>query len=122
MFGPRAPVPEIALQMSCWARSGVYNRTSWEIVDQTIEEVIQDRFTIVAGDLRDQGEVEYLTFETGCPEDTYDETIMEIGRELQNCHHAGNLQARLRSEELKITSYSLRSANRIETTYQHVGL
>jgi hypothetical protein len=52
----------------------------------------------------------------------HDETIMEIGWEVQDCHHVGTLQDRLRSEELKIVSYRLRSANRIEAAYQHVGL
>jgi hypothetical protein len=77
--------------------------------------------TTAAEDLRDQGEVEYLTFEIDCLEDMHDETIMEIGWELQDCHHVGSLQARLRGEELKIMSYRRRSANRIETAYQHVG-
>jgi hypothetical protein len=57
-----------------------------------------------------------------CLEDIYDETIMEIGWEVQDCHHAGSLQARLRGEELKFMSYRLRSANRIETAYQHKRL
>jgi hypothetical protein len=91
-------------------------------VNLATEEAIRDRMTTAAEDLRDQGEVEYLTFEIDCLEDTHDETIMEIGWELQDYHHAGSLQARLRSEELKIMSYRLRSANRIETAYQHVRL
>jgi hypothetical protein len=78
--------------------------------------------TTAAEDLRDQGEVGYLTFEIDCLEDMHDETIMEIGWEVQDCHHVGTLQDRLRSEELKIVSYRLRSANRIEAAYQHVGL
>jgi hypothetical protein len=122
MFGLRAPVHEIASQMSCWVRGGACSAKSRTIVDQAIEDAIQDRMTTVAEDLEDQGEVEYLTFEIGCLEDTHDETIMEIGWELQNFHHAGSLQARLRSEELQIMSYRLRSAVRIETAYQHVGL
>jgi hypothetical protein len=56
------------------------------------------------------------------PRGTYDETIMEIGWEMQNCQHAGSLQARLRGEKLKIMSYRLRRTNRIETAYQHIGL
>jgi hypothetical protein len=122
MFGRRAPVHEIASQMSRWGRGGAYSAKSWRIVDQAIEEVIQDRMITAAEDLRDQGEVEYLTFEVDCLEDMHDETIMEIGWELQDCHHVGSLQARLRGEELKIMSYRFRSANRIETAYQHVGL
>jgi hypothetical protein len=122
MFGLRAPVHRIASQMSRWVGDGAYNRTSWEIVDQAIEEAIHDRMTTAAEDLRDQGEVEYLTFEIDCLEDTHDETIMEIGWELQNCQHAGSLQARLRGEDLKIMSYRLRSAYWIETAYQHIGL
>jgi hypothetical protein len=79
MFGLRAPVHRIASQMSRRVGDGACNRTSWEIVDQTIEEATHDRMTTVAEDLRDQGEVEYLTFEIGRLEDTHDETIMEIG-------------------------------------------
>jgi hypothetical protein len=79
--------------MSRWVRGGACSAKSRRIVDQAIEDAIQDRMTTVAEDLRDQGEVEYLTFEIGCLVDTHDETIMEIGWELQNCHHAGSLQA-----------------------------
>lgn len=118
MFGLRAPFHEIASQMSRWVRGRAYSAKGWRIVDQAIEEAIQDRMTTAAEDLRDQGEIENLTFELDCLEDTHDDTTMEIGWELQNCRHVGSLQARLRSEELKIRICRLR----IETVYQHVGL
>jgi hypothetical protein len=37
MFRPRAPVHEIASQMSRWVRGRAYSAKSWRIVDQAIE-------------------------------------------------------------------------------------
>jgi hypothetical protein len=122
MFGLRAPVREIALQMSRWARSWIHNPTSWGIVDQTIEEAIQDRITTVAEDLDDQGELKYLMFDLSCLEDTHNETILEIGWRLQNYHYTEILQARLESAELEIENHRQESADQIETVYQRVGL
>jgi hypothetical protein len=122
MFGLRAPVRELALQMSRWARSWIHNPTSWGIVDQTIEEAIQDRITTVAEDLDDQGEFKYLMFALSCLEDTHNETILEIGWRLQNYHYTEILQARLESAELEIENHRQESADQIETVYQRVGL
>jgi hypothetical protein len=121
MFGLRAPVREIALQMSRWARSWIHNPTSWGIVDQTIEEAIQDRITTVAEDLDDQGELKYLMFDLSCLEDTHNETILEIGWRLQNYHYTEILQARLESAELAIENHRQESTDQIETVYQRVG-
>lgn len=118
MFGLRAPVHEIASQMSRWVRGRAYSPKSWRIVDQAIEEAIQDRMTTVAEDLEDQGGLKYLMFDLSCLEDTHNEIVLEIGWQLQNYHHTEMLQARLESAELEIE----RSADRIEVVYQRVGL
>ncbi|KAH0360785.1 hypothetical protein KCU65_g9176, partial [Aureobasidium melanogenum] len=116
MFGVRAPVYNIALDVSCWGRGRPY------IVDQAIEEAIQDRKITVAEDLGEQGEPEYSMLELGCLEDTHDDAVMEIGWELQNCHDVEDLQALLTNEQLKIAGDRQRMAARIEFTYQGVGL
>jgi hypothetical protein len=122
MFGLRAPVHEIASQMSRWVRGRTYPAKSWRIVDQAIEEAIQDRMTTVTEDLEDQGGLKYLMFDLSCLEDTQTEIVLEIGWQLQNYHHTEMLQARLESAELEIESHRRESANQIEIAYQCVGL
>lgn len=82
MFELRVPVDEIASGMSRWIRGLAYPAKSHQIVNLAIEEAIQDRMTAAAGDLRDQGEVAYFTFEIDRIEDMHDEAIMGIGWEL----------------------------------------
>ncbi|THV63720.1 hypothetical protein D6D28_10444 [Aureobasidium pullulans] len=122
MFGVRAPVHEIAFQMSRWARRGNHARKSWEIIDQAIEEAIQDRKITVAEDLDIEAEKAYLMFELSWLEDAHDETVMEIGWALQDRDHAGIVQAKLANEELKIVGHRQSTADQIETMCQMVGL
>jgi hypothetical protein len=61
-------------------------------------------------------------FDLSCLEDTHNETILEIGWQLQNYHHTEILQARLESAELEIKNHRQESANQIKTVYQRVGL
>jgi hypothetical protein len=121
MFGIRAPVHEIAFQMSRWARRGTYCRAGWKLVDQALKEAIQDRTITVAEDLEDQGEIDYLMFELSCLEDTHDEISIEIGWDLQSCRHAETLENLLASENWKILGHRQEIARRIETVYQSAG-
>jgi len=121
MFGIRAPIHEIAFQMSRWARRGTYCRAGWELVDQAIREAIQDRTITVAEDLEEQGEVKYLMFELSCLEDTHDEISIEIGWDLQSCRHAETLETLLANENSKILGHRQRIAGKIETAYQSAG-
>jgi hypothetical protein len=122
MFGIRAPIYDIAYEMSRWARAGAYDDGSWEVVDKISEEAILDRMITVAEDLEEQGELELLMSELSCLEDTHDEAVMEIAWELQNGHDVRDLQALLTNEELKITNYRQKIAGRMEAVYQRLGL
>jgi hypothetical protein len=121
MFGIRAPVHEIAFQMSRWARRGTYCCAGWELVDQAFKEAIQDRTITVAEDLEDQGEIDYLMFELSCLEDTHDEISIEIGWDLQSCRHAETPENLLVSENWKILGHRQGIARRIATVYQSAG-
>ncbi|KAG9645271.1 hypothetical protein KCV04_g3866, partial [Aureobasidium melanogenum] len=122
MFGNRAPIYDIAYDMSRWARAGAYNAKGWKVADKMREEAIQDRIVTVAEDLEEEGELEFLMSELSCLEDTHDEAIMEIGWELQNGHDVEDLRALLTNEQLKIAGDRQRIAARIELTYQSVGM
>lgn len=122
MFGIRAPVYDIAYDMSRWARAGAYSAKGWKVVDKMSEEAILDQMITVAEDLEEQGELDSLMSELRCLEDTHDEAVMEIGWELQDCHDVANLQALLTNEELKITDYRRKIADRVEAVYQCLGL
>ncbi|KAG9922342.1 hypothetical protein KCV05_g9144, partial [Aureobasidium melanogenum] len=121
MFGIRAPIYDIAYDMSRWARADAYNAKGWKIVDKMREEAIQDRIVTVAEDLEEEGELEFLVSELSCLEDTHDEAIMEIGWELQNGHDVEDLQALLANEESKITGHRQKIAGRVEAVYQRLG-
>ncbi|KAG9688127.1 hypothetical protein KCV03_g9990, partial [Aureobasidium melanogenum] len=121
MFGIRAPIYDIAYDMSRWARAGAYNAKGWKVVDKMREEAIQDRIVTVAEDLAEEGELEFLVSELSCLEDTHDEAIMEIGWELQNGHDVEDLQALLANEESKITGHRQKIAGRVEAVYQRLG-
>ena len=69
---------------------------SWRIADQAIEEALRNRMITVAEDLKDRGELEHLTIDLSCLEDTHDQTIMEIGWDLQSCCHAETLETSTR--------------------------
>jgi hypothetical protein len=88
--------------MSRWARRGTCCPVGWKLVDQAIGEAIQDRTITVAEDLEVQGELEYLMFELSCLENTHNETVMEIGWELQSGRNVETLENLLASDELKI--------------------
>jgi hypothetical protein len=122
MFGLRAPVNEIASQMSHWIHDRAYSAKGRRIVSPAIEEAIQDQMTTAAEDLEDQGELGYLMFDLSCLKDTHNETVLEIGWQLKNYHHTEMLQARLESAELEIESHRRESANQIKIVYQRVGL
>jgi hypothetical protein len=107
--------------MSRWARRGTYCPVGWKLVDRVMGEAIQDRTITVAEDLEDQGELEYLMFELSCLENTHNETVMEMGWELQSCRHAKTLENLLVSENWKILGHRQGIARRIETVYQSAG-
>ncbi|KAG9729142.1 hypothetical protein KCU78_g21169, partial [Aureobasidium melanogenum] len=122
MFGIRAPIYDIAYDMSRWTHAGAYDAGAWEVVDKMSKEAILDRMITVAEDLGEQGEPEYSMLELSCLEDTHDDAVMEIGWELQNCRDVEGLQALLTNEQLKIAGDRQRIAARIEFTYQSVGM
>jgi hypothetical protein len=78
--------------------------------------------TTVAEDLDDRGELKDLVFDLSCLEDTHNETILEIGWQLQNYHYTEILQTRLESAELEIEDHRQESTNQIKTVFQRVRL
>lgn len=118
-FGIRAPVHEIALQLSLEKDPETYH---YELIDRAIKEAIQNRMITFAEDLDAQDELDCLMFELSCLEDTHDEIVMEIGWELQSCCQNETLEALLASEEAKIIKHRRRITEWIETAYLRLGL
>ncbi|THY83112.1 hypothetical protein D6C93_08985 [Aureobasidium pullulans] len=122
MFGIRAPIYDIASEISRCVCQGVDDDERKNTIRKAREEAIQDRIITVAEDLEEEGELEFLVSELSCLEDMHDEAIMEIGWELQNGHDVEDLQALLANEELKITGHHQKIAGRVEAVYQRLGL
>lgn len=121
MFGIRAPIYNIASEMSRCVCQGVDDDERKNTIRKVREEAIQDRIVTVTEDLEEEGELEFLVSELSCLEDTHDEAIMEIGWELQNGHDVEDLQALLANEESKITGHRQKIAGRVEAVYQRIG-
>ncbi|KAG9573406.1 hypothetical protein KCV04_g24653, partial [Aureobasidium melanogenum] len=121
MFGIRAPIYNIASEMSRCVCQGVDDDERKNTIRKVREEAIQDRIVTVTEDLEEEGELEFLVSELSCLEDTHDEAIMEIGWELQNGHDVEDLQALLANEESKITGHRQKIAGRVEAVYQRLG-
>ena len=123
-FGIRAPVEELAKQMSRWAVKGKYSYLDWMVVDRGIKDAIEARVITIGVEnhmefegelLRLQAELDILE---DCHLDNVAELVWELGRDQDSRSY---WDALLSQQDERIQSHRQKIANLTEGIYIQIG-